>query len=187
MWYLFLHFIILILAISISAPFLITITLTCNVVKLKGMVKIKILFWTQEIRFRIKNGYLYLYQNGREIKEKISRKNVNLKFLIKFTGETYLRQELLKLEFSSNFGYNLDSLVTASTASLIDVIAKSVLAKIKHNKKSSNIFTVVNPKYNEDVFNIRVKTAVSNSLFDIIVAFIMSKCYLRGDKNVQSK
>ena len=179
MKYLFFHLILLIVAIIISAPFLIKITFTCNVVKLKGMVKIKILFWKNEMRFRIKNGYIYIYKNGKEIKEKISSKNVNLRFLIKFMSETYMRQKLCEMEFHSSFGYNLDSFVTAKISAYIDIISKSILSKIKHNKKSANIFTQIEPKYNEDVFNIRVKSYVSNSLFDILIAFIMTKTYVR--------
>lgn len=183
MWYLIFYFLGLLFVLIISIPFLITITVTCNVVKLKGMTKIKILFWTTEIRFRIKHGYLYLYRNGKEIKEKLSSKNVNLRFLLHLMNEIYYRERLISLEFVSNFGYNIDALTTALVSGYIDVISRAVLSKIKHNKKSANIFTQVEPKYNQDICNIRVKTKVDNSLFDLLIAFVMAKCYMRS-KNV---
>ena len=52
--------------------------------------------------------------------------------------------------------------------STIDVLSKCVLSKVKNNKKSAHIFVEVNPKYNEDIFNIRLIYEMRMSAVDII-------------------
>ncbi|MBQ8615618.1 MAG: hypothetical protein IJ415_03530 [Clostridia bacterium] len=66
----------------------------------------------------------------------------------------------------------LDSMVTATTCGYIDVLSKCVLAKVKNNKKSAHIFVDVNPKYNEDIFNIRLIYEMRMSVVDILYTLI---------------
>ncbi|HIU06321.1 MAG TPA: DUF2953 domain-containing protein [Candidatus Onthoplasma faecigallinarum] len=78
----------------------------------------------------------------------------------------------------SNFGCINDACVTAVVCGYIDVLGKSLLSKLKNNKKSSHIFIDVEPKYNEDIFNIRLYNTIRMSVFDILYAVIYSLIYV---------
>ena len=68
----------------------------------------------------------------------------------------------------------LNSCTTATACGIIDVVSKSILGKIKNNKKTAHIFIDINPKYDEDIFNIRFVNVVRMSVVDIIYAFIVA-------------
>ncbi|MBE5741289.1 MAG: hypothetical protein E7351_02005 [Clostridiales bacterium] len=155
---------------------MISIEVKCNILRLKGSFyikffnKIKIAF-----KFRIKNGYVYIYHKNKERKEKLTNQNVNIMFFLTLIGQFYFRQQLLNLQFNSNFGYALDSSATATMSGYLIVLSKSVLSKIKNNKKSAHIFVQVDPKYNQDIFNVKVKTTMRMSVVDIIYALIYTQ------------
>lgn len=178
MWRLIFLFVLIMFVAIINYPFLLRMEIKFNVLKFKGVFclilfnKIKI-----TIKFRIKNGYVYIYYKNKERKEKLSNQNVNVILFTQLIKQSYFRQQLLTLGLSSNFGYCLDSCVTATTSGFIDVISKCVLAKIKNNKKSAHIFVDVEPKYNEDIFNFRSVVACRVSLLDMIYTFVYAKIY----------
>ena len=153
-------------------PFLMHFEIKINILRLKGVVNAKIFFFKINFKFRIKNGYIYLYFNKKEIKEKLTNKNINIRFILELVKQTYFRQQIEKLSVTSNFGYVLNSCTTAVTCGYIQVLSKCLLSKIKNNKKSAHIFIEVNPKYNEDIFNFKVQTRVRMSGFDMIYAFV---------------
>ena len=158
---------------SIIYPFLIKFDLRLNVLRLKGSVKITIFNkFNFQIKFRIKNGYIYIYFRKKERKEQLTNKNINLVFIGNIIGQFYYRQQVLNVDFKSNFGSNLDACVTATGSGYIDVFSKCVLSKIKNNKKSSNIFIFNQPKYNEDICNMRLVYEIRMSVLDIIYAFV---------------
>ncbi|MFQ6752216.1 MAG: hypothetical protein ACLRFL_01440, partial [Clostridia bacterium] len=76
------------------------------------------------------------------------------------------------LGVASNFGYRLDSCTTATVSGVLDVITLGILAKIKNNKKSAHIFTKIEPKYNDDIFNMRLEQVVRISVFDILYVLV---------------
>lgn len=161
-------------------PFLIKVDLRFNLLKLKGLASIKIFNKLKlEIKFRIKNGYLYVYFNNKERKEKISRKNINLVFIGNLIKQMYFRQQWLNFTANANFGYMLDSCVTATGCGYFDVLVKSLLGKIKNNKKTAHIFVGVEPKYNEDVCSVRIVNEVRMSFLDIIYSVIYAIIYTR--------
>lgn len=194
MWRLIFLFSTILNILTIIYPFLIKLDIRLNVLKLKGNINIlifnKIKF---NFKFRVKNGYIYLYFKKKEKKLKISRKNINFVFLINFLKHVNFRQQLLNFNFKSNFGYNLDSCVTATTCGAIDVFMKSILSKVKNNKKSAHIFVDVEPKYNQDIFNVRIIGEIRISIFDIIYAFIFTLIYTwrdyekNGKRNIKQK
>ena len=156
-------------------PFLMKMDVRLNILRLKGIIKFTIFNkFKIEFKFRIKNGYIYIYHKRKERKEKLTSQNINVVFILNVINQFYYRQQLLNLDFSSNFGYKLDSCVTATTSGFIDVLSKSVLCKIKNNKKSAHIFTKVEPKYNEDICNLRVSYEIRMSVFDIIYSLVYS-------------
>ena len=81
---------------------------------------------------------------------------------------------MLNCNLTSNFGFVLDSMVTATTCGFVDVMSKCVLSKLKNNKKSAHIFVEVNPKYNEDIFNLRLNYEMRMSVVDIIYTFVFT-------------
>ena len=174
----YLFFAIFLLIFIIMFPFFIQFEIKINIIKLKGIIKF-ILFKKIkiEIKYRIKHGFLYIYYKNKEKKEQISKTNVNLIFVYNMIKETYFRQQLVNLSFHSNFGYVNNSCVSAVGSGYIDVIIKSILSKIKNNKKKSHIFIDVNPKYNEDIFSVKICSSVSMSVFDLIYAFLYAKIY----------
>lgn len=188
MWHLIFLFFNIMNILTLIYPFLIKFDLRLNVLKLKGSITILIF---NKIKFnfkiRVKNGYIYLYFKKKEKKLKISRKNINFVFLITIFKQIYLRHQLLNFDFKSNFGYNPDSCVTATTCGAIDVFVKSILGKIKNNKKSAHIFVSVEPKYNEDIFNIRIVDELRMSIFDIIYTFVYSIIYVWRDYEKNGK
>lgn len=190
MWRLIFLFLTILNILGMIYPFLVKIDLKFNLIKLKGSFKLiifnKIKF---EFKLRIKNGYVYLYFKNKEIKEKISNKNINFLFIMNLIKQQYFRQQLLNLEMKSNFGYNLDSSVTASMCGFVDVLTKSIFAKIKNNKKTAHIFIKTEPQYNEDVFNLRLIYEFRVSMVDLIYAFIYTNIYIwrNYEKNRTSK
>ena len=173
MWYLFLMFAIFLLLFLIIFPFLIEFDIRFNILRLKGSLTIKILNkYVIDFKIRIKHGYVYINYKNKERKEKISNKNINIIVIIELINQLYFRIQLLTFAVTSNFGYVLDSCVTAVGAGSIDVICKSMLTKIKNNKKSAHIFVIVEPKYNEDIFNVRIENEIRISIFDLIYTLI---------------
>ena len=157
-------------------PFLIKFDIKFNIIKLKGKIKLtlfnKINF---EFKIRIKNGYIYINHKNKNKKEKISNKNINILFFYHLFKQLYFREQYLDLSVKSNFGYLNDSSVTAVGSGYIDVLAKCFLSKIKNNKKLSHILVDVEPKYNEDIFNLRIINVVRISILDLIYTFIYTK------------
>jgi len=164
-------------------PFLIKCVINLNALKLKGGISVK--FFNKiklEFKFRVKNGYIYIYFNNKERKEKIDKKNINIVFITNLIKQLYFRHQLLNCNLTSNFGFVLDSMVTATTCGLIDVVSKCVLCKVKNNKKSAHIFVEVNPKYNEDIFNLRINYEMRMSVVDIIYTFVCTIIETLRDK-----
>lgn len=156
-------------------PFLIHFEIRCNILRLKGSVFIK--FFNKiklEIKFRIKNGYVYIYYKNKERKEKISNKNINIVFILNLVKQVYFRHQLLEANVISNFGYVHNSMITASVSGGIDVVSKCIMSKLKNNKKSAHIFVSVNPKYNEDIFNIKFVYIMRMSAVDIIYTLVLT-------------
>ena len=156
-------------------PFLMKMDVRLNILRLKGIIQFTIFNkFKFEFKFRIKNGYIYIYHKRKERKEKLTSQNINVVFIKNVINQFYYRQQLLNMDVSSNFGYNLDSCVTATTCGFIDVFSKSLLCKIKNNKKKAHIFTKVEPKYNEDICNLRIVYEIRMSVFDIIYSLVFS-------------
>ena len=173
MWQLIFSFLTFLNIWQFIYPFLIRFEIKCNVLKIKGGVSVK--FFNKiklEFKFRVKNGYIYIYFNKKEIKEKIDKKNINIVFILNLIKQIYFRHQLLNCNLISNFGFVLNSMVTASVSGIIDVVSKGVLSKVKNNKKSAHIFVEVNPKYNEDIFNLRLVYEIRMSVVDIIYTFV---------------
>ena len=175
MWRLIFSFLTFLNIMQFIYPFLIKFEIKCNILKFKGGISIK--FFNKikfEIKFRVKNGYVYIYFNNKERKEKISKKNINIMFVLNLVKQLYFRQQWLDFIVTSNFGFVLDSCITATTCGAIDVVSNSILGKVKNNKKSAHIFVNIEPKYNEDIFNIKIENTTRISIFDIIYTLIIT-------------
>ncbi len=173
MWYLIFLFSTIMNILTIIYPFLISFDVRFNILRLKGSVTIKIFNKIKfEFKIRIKNGYIYINHKNKLRKEKISKTNFNFMFLITLLNQLYFREQFLSFYFKTNFGFVLDSNVTAVVCGYIDVIGKSLLAKLKNNKKSSHIFIDIEPQYNQDIFNARLENTIRMSIFDILYSLV---------------
>ena len=189
MWRLIFSFLTFLNIWQFIYPFLIKFEIKCNILKLKGGISVK--FFNKiklEFKFRIKNGYIYIYFNNKERKEKLDKQNINVVFILNLINQLYFRHQLLNCNIISNFGFVLDSMITATTCGLIDVISKGIFSKVKNNKKLANIFVDVNPKYNEDIFNVRLKTntrmnyEMRMSVVDIIYTLVFTIIHTMQNK-----
>ncbi len=179
MWHL-LFLLLLIVIVIVVYPWFIRVDVKVNVLKLKAVVHIiffnKIVF---EYKVRIKNGYVYINHKNKQRKEKLSAKNINLIFFLNLINQMYFRQQVITLGLSSNFGYIFDANITAVGCGYIDVVTKCVFSKIKNNKKSAHIFVDVEPKYNEDICNVKVINESRMSIFDAIYSVIIAWIYTK--------
>ncbi len=188
MWNLIFLFINIINLFSLIYPFLVKIDVKFNIIRLKGAViitlfnKIKL-----EYKVRIKHGYVYINHKAKERKEKISNKNAKIMFIMSLINQLYFREQFLDLDVISNFGYNLDSRITAVGCGYIDVLVKSLLGKLKNNKKSSHIFVSVEPKYNQDIFNVRVTNVFRISIWDMLYTLIYTKFIMWREQHGKQK
>ncbi len=182
MSYLIFLFFLIIFIIIISFPFSLKIDIRFNILRLKGVVIISIFNkFKIEFRIRIKHGYIYINHKNKLRKEKITKSNFNIIFAMKFIGQLYFREQFIDIIMRSNFGYVNDSRITAVGCGYMDVIYKSVLSKIKNNKKTTHIFVTVEPKYNQDVLNVRLINSIRISFLDILYAVIYTLIYSWGD------
>lgn len=176
MWRLIFLFLSFLNIWQFAYPFLVKFDVRFNILKLKGIIKLTVFNkFTFELKIRIKHGYIYINHKNRERKEKISNKNINIMFIFQLINQLYFRQQVLNINVISNFGYCNDSCTTAVVAGNIDVLSKTILGKIKNNKKSAHILVSIEPKYNEDIFNLRVINEFRISVFDLIYTFIYTK------------
>lgn len=162
--------------LSFIYPFLVKFDVRFNVLKLKGSVRI-VLFNKINIEFkvRVKNGYIYINHKAKERREKISKKNNFLKFVMSFINQLYFREQFLTFDVISNFGYKNDACTTAVSCGAIDVFTKGMLTKLKNNKKNSHILVSVEPQYNQDIFNVRVTNTIRVSIVDMLYALIYTR------------
>ncbi|MCQ2555822.1 MAG: hypothetical protein MJ149_00625 [Clostridia bacterium] len=174
MWRL-LFLLMLVVILIVVYPWFVRVDVKVNVLKLKAVVHL--IFLNKivvEYKVRIKNGYVYINHKNKQRKEKLSAKNVNIIFFLNLIKEMYFRQQLLTLGLTSNFGYIFDANVTAVGCGYIDVVSKCVFSKIKNNKKSAHIFVLVEPKYNEDICNLKVVNESRMSIFDALYAIVIA-------------
>ena len=160
-------------------PFLVQFDIRFNILRLKGVVIIKLFNKIKfEVKIRIKHGYVYINHKNRERKEKLTDKNINIMFFLNLLNQIYFREQFLEFNVFSNFGYINNSCTTAVGCGLIDVLFKTFMGKLKNNKKTAHIFVAVEPKYNEDIFNMRVNNIIRISIFDIAYAFIVARIHV---------
>ncbi len=173
MWHLIFLFILLVILLIVLYPFFVKFDVRFNLLKLKGSLTIKLFNFVKiDFRLRIKNGYIYINHKNKIRKEKITNNNFNVVFFMNLISQIYFREQFLTLDMKSNFGYVNDSCITAVGCGYIDVLTKSILSKLKNNKKSSHIFVNNEPRYNEDIFNVRFINEIRISLADILYALI---------------
>lgn len=178
MWHLLFLFSTIMNILGFIYPFLVKFDVRFNIIKLKGMVRI-VLFNKINIEFkiRIKNGYVYINHKSKERREKISKKNINFVFILTLINQMYFREQFLTFNVISNFGYKNDACTTAVTSGCIDVVSKSLLTKLKNNKKSSHILVSVEPQYDKDIFNVRITNTIRISIVDMIYALFYTAFY----------
>ncbi len=190
MGYLIFLFVLLIVLMLIVYPFLISFEVKFNLLRLKGVLTL-VLFGKLKLQYklRIKNGYVYIYHNRKEKRYKLTDQDFNVVFFLNLIRQLYFRHQLLGFDLASNFGYMNDACVSAVGAGYIDILSKCVLSKVKNNKKSAHIFLNVEPKYNQDICSVKVKSSVRMSLWDLLfsLAYTLINSWRYYEKNRNSK
>ena len=180
--------IVILIIFLIIFPIIIKFKIVFNILRFSGEIHIRILkIINFKIKVKLRGGYVYITQNGRTRREKLTSKNYNIAFVLKFINEIYFRTQLAFLKFNSELGYYNDAMVTALGSSVIDVVSKCIYSRILHNKKSAHIFVLNEAKYNQDCLRAELEGQVSISLFDVIYSFISSVLSLKGDKYERTK
>ena len=76
MFKLIFYFLGLVNILQFIYPFLIRFEIKCNILKIKGSISVKLFNKIKFVfKFRVKNGYVYIYFNNKERKEKIDFSN----------------------------------------------------------------------------------------------------------------
>ena len=178
MWYLIFLFVIFILLLLIVYPFLISVEVKFNLLRLKGVFTLVLLGkFKLQYKLRVKNGYVYIYHNRKEKRFKLTDQSFNVIFFLNLVKQIYFRHQLLFFDMFSTFGYSNDACVTAVGAGYFDVIGKSVFCKVQNNKKSAHIFVNVEPKYNQDICSIRAKSSIRVSIWDMLYSLAYTLIY----------
>ncbi len=178
-WQIVLLIIIFLLIIPIS----IKVKLSFNILRLSGSVSITLFnIINFKLRVSFRGQYVYITRKNKTRREKLSSQNFNIALVIQLIRQLYFRTIINQLNFVSQSGYYNDAMITALESSIIDILSKSLYARILHNKKSAHIFIQNEAKYNQDCLNIKIETRVNISLFDIIYSVINSLWSLKGEK-----
>lgn len=178
MGYLIFLFIVLILLMLIVYPFLISVEVKFNLLRLKGVFTL-VLFGKIKLQYklRVKNGYVYIYHNRKEKRFKLTDKSFNVIFFLNLVKQIYFRHQLLLFDIFTTFGYANDACVTAVGAGYFDVLGKAFFCKVQNNKKSAHIFVNVEPKYNQDICSIRAKSSIRVSVWDMLYSLAYTLIY----------
>lgn len=178
-WQIILLIIIFLLIIPIPIKFKVVF----NILRLSGAVEIAIFkLFKFKLRVRFRGAYVYITQNNKTRREKLTAKNFNIVFVVQIIRQLYFRTILRDLKFVGDVGYYNDAMVTAMASSAIDIVAKCLSARILHNKKSAHIFISNDTKYNQDCLNLKVEGKVNISIFDVIYSIINTLWSLKGEK-----
>lgn len=176
--------VILIIIFLVIIPIPLKLELNFNILRLSGRVLVKAFkIFNLKVSVRFRGKYVYITSNnGRTKREKLSSKNYNVALVVEMVKQLYFRIVVAKIIFSSNIGYYNNSCVTAISSVSLDVLSKSVLSKIQHNKKSAHIFISNNAKYNQDCCNAKLEVDSKICLFDIGCSILWALWNLKGVK-----
>lgn len=174
--------ILLIIIFLIIIPIPIKFKVVFNILRLSGEINISVFkFINYKSRVRFRGAYVYISHNGKTKREKITSKNFNIAFVLQLIRQLYFRTVLQSLNFVSDVGYYNDAMITAVGCGVIDIVSKSIYARILHNKKSAHIFIQNEAKYNQDCLNIKIESKASISIFDFVYSIINSLWSLKGE------
>lgn len=175
--------ILLIIIFLVIIPIPIKFKLNFNILKLSGEFQLRFInFINYKIRVRFRGQYVYITRNEKARREKLTSSNFNVMFVMQLVRQLYFRIVLNSLHFVSDVGYYNDAFVTAVGTGVVDIVSKSLYAKILHNKKSAHIFIFNEAKYNRDCLNLKIEGNLSISIFDIIYSIINSLWSIKGEK-----
>lgn len=165
-------------------PIPIKVELNFNILRLSGKLFIKIFkIFNFKLSVRFRGAYVYITnKHGKTKREKLSSKNYDVAFVFELIKQLYFRLVFANINFTSQIGYFNSSMVTAISSASLDIISKSILSKIKHNKKSSHIFILNDAKYNQDCCSAKFETDCKICLFDVLYSLICVLWNLKGVK-----
>lgn len=179
--------ILLIIIFLLIIPIPIKLKLSFNVLRLSGEVNIqisKLISYKARVRFR--GAYVYITQNNKTRREKLTASNYNVAYVMQLIRQLYFRVELNTLTFASEEGYYNNAMITALGSGVIDIVSKCAKGRILHNKKSAHIFVQNEAKYNQDCLNFKLECEAKVSTFDMAYSIINSLWSIKGDNYEKS-
>jgi len=178
-WYLFFVLFILLL----SAPIMFKTWLKLNILNMSGEVRVSLLcFHIIKFKFKVKNNYIYITKKGLTYKEKLTPSNIDVVFVLNLINALYFRTKIYTFAENTEIGYKNNALTTSIMTALVDVLFKSIFSVIKNHKKSTHIFLINSPKYNDDCLYLNLETSFSINLFDLLYSLILTKIKSKGEK-----
>lgn len=178
-WYLFFGLV----AIFLFLPFNTRVSLKLNVLNLSGELCVQVFaIKIIKLKIKIKGNYIYITKKGITYKEKLTANNVDVVFAMKFVVNLYFRIKLNEIFEAGQYGIKDNALSTSILCSCCDLLIKSVMAKIKNNKKLSHIFVINGAKYNEDCLNFKLECDFNINIMDILYSLVLSKLSSKGVK-----
>ena len=178
-WYLF--FVLLILVITL--PFKFRTWFKFNILNMSGEVfatimGIKII----KIKVKVKNNFIYITKKGITYKEKLAPSNIDVIYVLNLINALYFRTRLYTFAETSEIGYKNNALTSALMTASVDILFKSAFGIIKNHKKSSHIFLLNSPKYNDDCLILNLEAIFSLNFLDLIYCLITTKIKSKGEK-----
>lgn len=135
-----------------------------------------------KIRFKNKNIIIITQKDKKEIETQLSDKQ--MRFLEQLTSQLKQKIVVRKIYTFARIGTG-NAYSSAVITGLFNVIASSVLAKIKNIKKSARIGVFAEPSYNENHLIFSVYGSFMITIFDIIYSLIMSLAIIKRSEKYE--
>lgn len=178
-WYLF--FVILILIFTF--PIKCRTWFKFNILNMSGEMFVTIIgLKVIKLKVKFKNNYIYVTKKGITYKEKLAPSNVDVVYVLNLINALYFRTRLYTFAENSEIGYKNNALTTSLMTASVDILFKSAFGIIKNHKKSSHIFLINSPKYNDDCLILNLEAIFSLNLLDLAYCLVSTKLKSKGEK-----
>lgn len=162
--------------LALIVPLKMNIKLSYNILKNRGVLSFKILFFRMKVlSFKFKNYGIQIKsrnnKNKKELDLKIEKEELiyNQRLLAQFRDKLKIRH----LHFRATIGQG-DAFLTAMAAGAINILVVNLFIFIKNFKQTSSVSVGTKPEYNKKLFRFRANAEISISLFDLLFCFFFA-------------
>ena len=181
-------FFVVLFALLLNIPIFVDIKIEIKLLTLSGKVSIVIMgIPIIRVKVRIVGNEIIIVSKKKTTRQKIDKENQNLAFINKLISMLYFRQHITRVDINGQFGYKNNALTTSIISSIFLVSVVGLFSKLKNNKQDANIHVVSVPKYDRDIFEVRLASKFNMSLFDIIFTLVITQIRMVGVNNEGTK